>query len=243
MNQALAGMTEVMAGFGKAIGGMSKALQPLVEIFQKLPKALGEAMEEAFQPCVWDELLGTLPKSRYSWLTASYDLQDLADWHNGVERRMEEELFALARRVDDRNKEVREARLRGQDPRTVFRDLADPRLDHRTHCEVCCLPKAKHVDHKPPGPTPDFVRRGQPGHERFQRWSEARNRLYQSALEDLTDQELLDMPLPTSMWRLYWLKEAARARAEALWKERWEEERKWRNTKRTRYAILVDDAS
>lgn len=231
LNDAFAGMNQAMAGLGQSIQNFTTSMGRVVEAFQR---ALAEAFQQAFPAATLAELTGTLPETRYGWLAAPYDLPGMAEEWNRLEAPGVEMV------VDAKFEQMRDAILRratelpqGRDIMTAYRTHADPRLNPDTHCELCCLPRVHHIDHKPPGPTPEY----KPGDPEFQAFMKVRNGYYSHALGKLSDQMLLDMPLPASPWRLYLMGQEVTNRLKSFQEEL--EER--RRTFHTRYAVLMDD--
>lgn len=112
--------------------------------------------------------------------------------------------------VEARRQHIREVarELRG----TGLRALRDPNLNPDTHCEKCCLPLDKHVEHEPPDGPPKPREINSPTDPAFQAWRRAYTGWYQKALEALTDDELMAMPLPAHGLRLWVITEDLKRR-------------------------------
>lgn len=237
MSEAFAGMNRAFASFGQSVQNLTESMGRVVEAFNRAlpdPQDLAEAFQRSFPAATLAELTGTLPETRYGWLAAPYDLPGMAEeWNRlettGVETdvdlKFEQMIEAIQRRAADLPQ--------GRDLMRAYQTHADPRLNPATHCELCCLPRAHHVAHKPPGRAPDY----KPDCPEFKAYMKVRNGYYSHALGKLSDQMLLDMPLPAMRWRLWLIGQEVTNRIEGLRKELKER----RRTFHTRYAILMDD--
>lgn len=219
-----------MSRFMRSLNEFGKAVQSLAKPIARVGKAL-QGVSWVIPSHSLAELTGTLPKSRYDWLSADYDLQTIADdWSRSEATGVDPDMTRFRQRVDDIQHRV-EMLPSGNAMLRAVTTHRDPNLNDQTHCEMCCLPRRRHAHHKPPGNRPAF----DPNNvsTEFKVWVAARNLMYLDALQQMDNEALLEMPLPVHRWRLRLIS------MELL--ERVDESEFTQRASHTRYAVLMMD--